>query len=320
MTAQRKKWGALAIQFWVPLACRQCEVPQRHGYRPTRKQPEEQGLLLPAMEDKPCPRFPLARCQWHTKNSTDPPAKLHRQPSQRWMPWIDDLPVARKPASTRPPPTVSLTTKPSSHRVGMNVVDCLQNGRLAKQIAIIPWPFLPEPKRRLPRPLPNRQLFEQPTRTTLQITLHEIRSRPFHGSQIAGNRRLSTQWQRQQVNMLRHEDECDQLHVESLASRSDGVSQILPPTIVRKQWPTEVAGKGELMQMPRLMKMFHEFPMTSHPGNLMPPLLKCQQIRWPFHPLRNWVPLACRQCEVPNGMATARPASSLKNKAACCLQ
>lgn len=79
--------------------------------------------------------------------------------------------------------------------------------------------------------------------------------------QVAGEVRYLVQRVRQQVNVLRHEDECGQSKAFFLAGRIQGTGQPAAPVVVGQQRTATVAGERELVQVSRLVIMPHEFAM-----------------------------------------------------------
>ena len=77
--------------------------------------------------------------------------------------------------------------------------------------------------------------------------------RKFDVPQIVVDGRLVIMGPNQQMNMLRHEDECHQRKSPLLTRSVDFSSQFLPDRVVRQQRDSPVAGKRQLVQITRLM-------------------------------------------------------------------
>lgn len=129
----------------------------------------------------------------------------------------------------------------------MEVVDHGEQDWLRAKIAIIPGAFLPEAKANVTGTPPNRELVEQWTLFGDQTLFHAKAIRSLHRKQELIHSGSVGDWVRNQVNMLRHEDERGEPPAMSFHRTIECNAQLLSSPVVSQQGPTLITAKSDLV-------------------------------------------------------------------------
>lgn len=143
----------------------------------------------------------------------------------------------------------------------VNVIQRRQNCAPGGQVAIVTRTFLPKPKASFPGSFSNRELFDQRRSLRKQDLFDLLGKRLFDEAQIPAEIRLRSRGQRQQMNVLRHEHESQQLKALRCSSGIQRPRQFFEPADVGESLFSPITGKREFMQVPRFMKMLNGLPM-----------------------------------------------------------
>jgi hypothetical protein len=115
----------------------------------------------------------------------------------------------------------------------VEVIDGCPDGLLGFEIAVVPGPFLPKPKRAYSWPLLNRKFLYEWVSNFNQPLLNSIRAGPFDREQQRAYFRRLAQRKPQQVDVFRHEDEDRQTPLVVPEGSIDGFGKQVGPLILQ---------------------------------------------------------------------------------------
>ena len=143
------------------------------------------------------------------------------------------------PRSTPLVPALPPSRQTTPNRVFVNVIDGRHDGFWSRQISVVSGTLL-----------------------------DSIRKRPLDCFQQTRYDRTIGQWLHEQMDVLRHDDESEQLIPLPFDCPIKSLTKQLSPRIVRQQRHSPRTRESQLVAMPRLVVVLHPFPMpVAHRAN-----------------------------------------------------